>query len=40
VEAPNGVFTQRELYMAKREAEGELAFKYVENNGSPDHNMW
>lgn len=39
-EVPAGMFTQRELYMAKREANGELAFEYVENDGTPNHNMW
>ncbi len=37
---PSGVFAQREQYLIKREAEGELAFVYVENDGTPEHSMW
>ena len=38
--APSGVFAQREQYLARREAEGDLAFLYVENDSAPDHNVW
>ena len=34
------MYSQREAFLAKREAEGELTFKYVENNGVPDNSMW
>lgn len=39
-EVPTGMFSQRELYMAKREADGDLAFEYVDNDGTANHNMW
>ena len=38
--APSGVFAQREQYLIKREAEGELAVVYVENDGTTEHSMW
>ncbi|KAK9908401.1 hypothetical protein WJX75_007347 [Coccomyxa subellipsoidea] len=40
VEVPAGMFSQRELYMAKREADGDLAFEYVDNDNTANHNMW
>jgi hypothetical protein len=40
VEAQNGQFSQRELYMAKRESDGDLAFRYVENNGLANNSIW
>ena len=39
-EVARGVYSQREAFLAKREAEGELSFRYVENDGTPDNNMW
>ncbi|CAK0784458.1 hypothetical protein CVIRNUC_007662 [Coccomyxa viridis] len=39
-EVARGVYSQREAFLAKREAEGELTFRYVENDGTPDNNMW
>lgn len=39
-EVARGVYSQRESFLAKREAEGELTFKYVENDGAPDNSMW
>lgn len=39
-EVARGVYSQREAFLAKREAEGELSFRYVENNGTPDNDMW
>lgn len=35
-----GVYSQREAFLAKREAEGELTFRYVENDGARDNSMW
>ena len=34
------MYSQREAFLAKREAEGELTFRYVENDGAPDNSMW
>ena len=34
------MYSQRESFLAKREAEGELTFRYVENDGAPDNSMW
>lgn len=34
------VHTQREEYLIKSEADGDIAFKYVENNGSPENMMY
>ena len=39
-EVARGVYSQREAFLAKREAEGELTFRYVENDGTPDNNVW
>ena len=39
-EVARGVYSQREAFLAKREAEGELSFRYVENDGTPDNNTW
>lgn len=32
---PHGAYMQREAFLAAREAEGELAFEYVRNDGDP-----
>ncbi|CAL5229703.1 g13075 [Coccomyxa viridis] len=39
-EVARGVYSQREAFLAKREAEGELTFRYVENDGARDNSMW
>ena len=39
-EVARGVYSQREAFLAKREAEGELTFRYVENDDTPDNSMW
>ena len=39
-EVARGVYSQREAFLAKREAEGELTFRYVENDGAPDNSIW
>lgn len=35
-----GPYTQREEVQIKREAEGEVSYNYVENNGKPNNSMY
>lgn len=40
VRLSTGAYTLREEYLIKQEQEGEIAFKYVENNGDPYNMMY
>lgn len=35
-----GAYSQRELQFVEREARGELAFRYIRNDGEPQHLEW
>jgi hypothetical protein len=35
-----GAYSQRELQFVEREARGELAFRYIRNDGDPQHLEW
>lgn len=45
IEAPlisdrTGAFSQREIFFQQQEEKGAFAFRYLENDGHPDHNLW
>lgn len=38
--ASMGAYSQREFQFVEREARGELAFKYIKNDGDPQNMEW
>lgn len=40
VDLPMGAYYSREMFLIKMEEDGEMEFKYVKNDGTPDNLKW